>query len=49
MFGDRILLGHYTERKMSKLMKIEKMLEEILYESQSTVKGHLKEDDMFGE
>ena len=49
MYGDRILLDHYTERKMSKLMKLEKLLEEILYVSQSSVKRHLTDDDMFGE
>ena len=49
MYGDRKLLAFYTEQKMSKLMKLERMLEEILYESQSTVKAYLKEDDMFGE
>ena len=49
MYGDKKLLAFYTEQKMSKLMKLEKMLEEILYESQSTVKAYLKEDDMFGE
>ena len=49
MYGDRILLDHYNERKMSKLMKLEKLLEEILYVSQSSVKRHLTDDDMFGE
>ena len=34
---------------MTKLMKIEKMLEEILYDCHSSVKCYLKEDDMFGE
>ena len=41
MYGDRILKDYYDERKMSKLQKLEKMLEEILYESHATVKGLL--------
>ena len=50
MFGDEILINYYQERKMMpKLVKIERMLEEILYEAQSTVKGYLYDGDMFGE
>lgn len=49
LYGDKILLEYYTQRKVSKLQKLEKMLGEILYDSKATVKGYLKEDDMFGE
>ena len=39
MFGDEILLNYYQEKEtMPKLVKIEKMLEEILYEAQATEK-----------
>ena len=42
MFGDEILINYYQERKMMpKLVKIERMLEEILYEAQSIVKCYL--------
>ena len=42
MFGDEILINYYQEKKMmSKLVKIERMLEEILYEAQSIVKCYL--------
>ena len=49
MYGDKILLGYYTKKKMSKLQKSEKMLQEILYESHANVKAILKDGDMFGE
>lgn len=49
MYGEKVLKEYYDERKMSKFMRLEKMLEEILYDSHATVKGFLKEDDMFGE
>ena len=49
MYGDKILLGYYSKKKMSKLQKSEKMLQEILYEAHANVKAILKEGDMFGE
>ena len=36
MFGDKILINYYQENEtMPKFMKIEKMLDEILYEAHS--------------
>lgn len=50
MFGDEILMNYYQEKTtMPKLVKIEKMLEEILYEANSKEKRLLTDGDMFGE
>ena len=50
MFGDEILINYYQEKQsMPKLLKIEKMLEEILYEANSKEKRLLMDGDMFGE
>ena len=50
MFGDEILFSYYQEKHMMpKLVKLEKMLEEILYEAQASFKRDLSDNDMFGE